>query len=218
MRALEDLLTWPTADRLLRAGGGPHLHRSVNRSGRALDHARIRSASGAITLAHLDPALQFFNAENVVPSARRAFGEWGNAVVVVGRSGHASAIPPANTPSAFAISPWRWQRLRLIPRLEESPVQDAIIIAGDPAPRISRRYGGSIYLPDKQKSGTLLENLSDWRRHKDPDLISLPEGLHSPPTSNSFFAPAARRDGFIRAVHRRLISRATRPPLQDGHR
>ena len=110
--------------------------RSVGRQGwyraaAALDHPERRVRHAAATLAHLDPKLQF-NAERVIELLAEAVGQWDMTTVLViepdfrQRNAARSELQSAGI-LAFTAGDGFEGRLRL----NEAPVKDAIIIAGD---------------------------------------------------------------------------------------
>lgn len=143
----------------------------------ALDHAdkTVRYAA-ATALAHLDPKLQFFNSEKVVPILADAVGEWGMRVVVVVDQDYRQRNTSRDQLQKQGYLVYTASNgFDLMQRLEESPVKDAIIIAGDLLPSLKDEYGGPIDVPE-QKAETLVEKLAkDWRAEKTPVFISLPE-------------------------------------------
>lgn len=143
----------------------------------ALDHAdKTVRYQAAATLAHIDPALQFFNSEKVVALLAEAVGEWGMRVVVVidedyrQRNTARDALQKQGYLVYTGETGWD-----LMQRLEESPVKDAIIIAGDLSKQLRDEHGAPVDVPE-QKAETLVEKLKkDWRAEKTPIFISLPE-------------------------------------------
>jgi CheY-like chemotaxis protein len=143
----------------------------------ALDHAdKTVRYQAAATLAHLDPSLQFFNSEKVVALLADAVGEWGMRVVVVIDQDYRQRNTAREQLQRQGYLVYTGETgFDLMQRLEESPVKDAIIIAGDLLPQLRDEYGGSIDVPE-QKAETLIAKLkSDWRAEKTPVFISLPE-------------------------------------------
>lgn len=143
----------------------------------ALDHPdkTVRYAAAA-ALAHLDPKLQFFNSEKVVPLLADAVGEWGMRVVVVVdqdfRQRNASR-DQLQKQGYLVYTASNGFDLRQ--RLEESPIKDAILLAGDLLPTLKDEYGGPIDVPE-QKAETLIGALAqDPRTEKTPIFITLPE-------------------------------------------
>lgn len=143
----------------------------------ALDHAdKMVRYQAAITLATLDPALGFFNAEKVVPLLSEALGEWGMRVVVVVDQDFRmrNAARDALQRQGYLVFTAQ-NGFDLMQRLEEAPVKDAIIIAGDLLPSLKDEYGARIDVPE-QTAETLVAKLKgDWRAEKTPVFISLPE-------------------------------------------
>ncbi|MBA3685011.1 MAG: HEAT repeat domain-containing protein [Planctomycetes bacterium] len=143
----------------------------------ALDHAdKMVRYQAATTLARLDPALRFFNAEKVVPILADAVGEWGMRVVVVldqdyrQRNTAREHLQRQGYLVYTAVTGFD-----LMQRIAEAPVKDAIIIAGDLLPSIKDEFGASIDVPE-QKAESLVEKLkADGRAEKTPVFISLPE-------------------------------------------
>ena len=98
----------------------------------ALDHSdKMVRYQAAITLAHLDPALKFFNAEKVVGILADAVGEWGNRVILVVDQDYrqrnvARELLQSKGYRVYAVQ----DGFEAMQRLEESPIKDAIILAG----------------------------------------------------------------------------------------
>lgn len=143
----------------------------------ALDHSdKMVRYQAAITLAHLDPALKFFNAEKVVGILADAVGEWGNRVVLVVDQDYrqrnvARELLQSKGYRVYAVQ----DGFEAMQRLEESPIKDAIIIAGDLIPTVRDEKGGIVNV-DEQKADTLVAKLAkDWRAEKTPVFISLPD-------------------------------------------
>jgi CheY-like chemotaxis protein len=143
----------------------------------ALDHAdkTVRYAA-ATALAHLDPKLQFFNSEKVVPLLADAVGEWGMRVVVVVDQDFRQRNTARDQLQKQGYLVYTTSNgYDLEHRLDESPVKDAILIAGDLLPTLKDEYDGPIDVPE-QKAETLVEKLrKDERTAKTPILITLPE-------------------------------------------
>jgi CheY-like chemotaxis protein len=143
----------------------------------ALEHSdKMIRYQAAITLAHLDPALKFTNADKVTAILADAVGEWGNRVVlVVDQDYRQRNVAREQLQSkgfrVFAVQ----DGFEAMQRLEESPIKDAIIIAGDLIPTVRDEKGGIINV-DEQKADTLVGKLAkDWRAEKTPVFISLPD-------------------------------------------
>ena len=143
----------------------------------ALDHSdKMVRYQAAITLAHLDPALKFFNAEKVTSILADAVGEWGNRVVlVIDQDYRQRNVAREQLQSkgfrVFAVP----DGFEAMQRLEESPIKDAIIIAGDLIPTVRDEKGGIVSV-DEQRADTLAGKLAkDWRSEKTPVFISLPD-------------------------------------------
>lgn len=177
MRLLQDVYT-ADADRLLPSreeGLGSDKPGTVLVA--ALDHAdKTVRYQAAATLAHLDPSLKFFNAEKVVPLLADAVGEWGMRVVVVVDQDYRQRNTAREQLQKQGYLVYTAENgFDLMQRLEESPIKDAIIIAGDLLPTYRDEFGGLIDVPE-QKAETLVEQLKkDWRAEKTPVFISLPE-------------------------------------------
>ncbi len=143
----------------------------------ALDHAdKMVRYQAATTLAHLDPALRFFNGEKVVPILADAVGEWGMRVVVVldqdyrQRNSAREQLQRQGYLVYTAVNGYDLQN-----RLAEAPVKHAIIIAGDLLPSLRDEYGGPIDVPE-QKAETLIDKIkADQRNEHTPIFVSLPE-------------------------------------------
>ncbi len=143
----------------------------------ALDHSdKMVRYQAAITLAHLDPSLKFFNADKVTSILADAVGEWGNRVVlVIDQDYRQRNVAREQLQSkgfrVFAVP----DGFEAMQRLEESPIKDAIIIAGDLIPTVRDEKGGIVSV-DEQRADTLAGKLAkDWRSEKTPVFISLPD-------------------------------------------
>jgi CheY-like chemotaxis protein len=143
----------------------------------ALDHPnkQIRYEA-AITLAHLDPALKFANASKVTKVLADAVGEWGTRVVLVVDQDFRSRNSARKELQAKGYVVYAAvDGFEAMQRLEETPIKDAIIIAGDLLPTLKDEHGSLIDVPEQQAL-TLVEQLKkDWRAEKTPVFISLPE-------------------------------------------
>ncbi|MBA2479198.1 MAG: hypothetical protein H0V44_00940 [Planctomycetes bacterium] len=143
----------------------------------ALDHPNKQVRyQAAITLAHLDPALVFFNAQKVVPTLADALGEWGTRVVmVIDQDYRQRNTAREQLHSKGYMVYTAVDGFEAMQRLEESPIKDAIIIAGDLLPSVQDEHGGLVDVPE-QKAGSLVDKFKkDWRSEKTPIFISLPE-------------------------------------------
>lgn len=143
----------------------------------ALDHPeRTIAYQAAITLAHLDPNLQFFGADKVIPLLSQAVGEWGMKVVLLVEPDyrHRNAGRRALLEKGFLVATAK-DGFEAMQRLRETPVKDAIIIAGDMIPQLKNEYGGLIDVPE-QAPNTLIQELKKNDRLADiPIFVSLPE-------------------------------------------
>jgi CheY-like chemotaxis protein len=152
----------------------------------------------AITLAHLDPALKFFNAEKVTSILADAVGEWGNRVVlVVDQDYRQRNVAREQLQSkgfrVFAVP----DGFEAVQRLEESPIKDAIIISGDLIPTVRDEKGGIIAV-DEQRADTLVKKLAkDWRSEKTPIFVSLPDSPELAAKIQAAFAGMENVKGFI---------------------
>lgn len=165
----------------------------------ALDHSdKMVRYQAAITLAHLDPALKFFNAEKVTSILADAVGEWGNRVVlVVDQDYRQRNVAREQLQSkgfrVFAVP----DGFEAMQRLEESPIKDAIIISGDLIPTVRDEHGGIIAV-DEQRADTLVKKLAkDWRAEKTPVFISLPDSPDLAAKIQTAFAGMENVKGFI---------------------
>jgi CheY-like chemotaxis protein len=145
----------------------------------ALDHPnKVVRYQAAITLAHLDPALVFFNAQKVVPTLADAVGEWGTRVVmVVDQDYRQRNTAREQLHSKGYMVYTAVDGFEAMQRLEESPIKDAIIVAGDLLPTVQDEKGNLVDVPE-QKAGSLIDKFKkDWRAEKTPVFISLPEDV-----------------------------------------
>jgi CheY-like chemotaxis protein len=165
----------------------------------ALDHSdKMVRYQAAITLAHLDPALKFFNAEKVVPTLADAVGEWGNRVVLVVDQDYRQRNVAREQLQSKGYRVYAVQDgFEAMQRLEESPIKDAIVIAGDLIPTVRDAHGGIIDV-DEQKADTLVAKLAkDWRSEHTPVFISLPDNPDLAAKIQKAFEGKGNVKGFI---------------------
>ncbi len=177
MRLLEDeYITWPelhlpTTDEGL-AGG-----KVATTLVAAMDHGeRSVRYQAAITLAHLDPKLQFFGSEKVMNLLAEAISEWGMKVILVVEPDyrHRNAARRELLSRGYLVVTAA-NGFEATQRLLEAPIKDAVIIAGDLVPVVRDEHGEVIDVPE-QTAPTLIELI----RTKDrigqvPVFASLPE-------------------------------------------
>jgi len=177
MRALEDRgLAHPeTCLPSAEQGLDPQIPGSVLCA--ALDHPdKLVRYQAAITLAHLDPATAFYNANKVVPTLAEATGEWGMRVVmVVDQDYHQRNDARERLQQKGYIVATASDGFEAMSRLEESPVKDAIIIAGDLVPTVQDEKGQLVDVPEQKAASLVAELKADWRAQNTPIFISLPE-------------------------------------------
>ncbi len=165
----------------------------------ALDHSdKMVRYQAAITLAHLDPALKFFNAEKVTAILADAVGEWGNRVVLVVdqdyRQRNVAREQLQSRGFRVFAGPAGFEAMQ---RLEESPIKDAIIISGDLIPTVRDAKGGIIAV-DEQRADTLVGKLAkDWRAEKTPIFVSLPDNPELAAKIQKAFEGMSNVKGFI---------------------
>ena len=177
MRILQD--EWLTRAKDILPGSGDGL--DGGKAGTvlvaALDHPeRTVAYQAAITLAHLDPDLQFFGADKVIPLLSQAVGEWGMKVVLLVEPDyrHRNAGRRALLEKGFLVATAK-DGFEAMQRLQETPVKDAIIIAGDMIPTLKNEHGAIIKVAE-QRPDTLIEKIKATPRLADmPIFLSLPE-------------------------------------------
>ena len=132
----------------------------------------------AITLATIDPSLQYANADRVTKVLADALGEWGSRVILVvdqdfrSRNSARKELQSKGFVVYTAVDGFEGMQ-----RLEETPIKDSIVIAGDLLPTLKDEHGAMIDVPEQQ-AVTLVEQLKkDWRAEKTPIFISLPENV-----------------------------------------
>ncbi len=165
----------------------------------ALDHTdKMVRYQAAITLAHLDPTLKFFNAEKVIPTLADAVGEWGNRVVLVVDQDYRQRNVAREQLQSKGYRVYAVQDgFEAMQRLEESPIKDAIVIAGDLIPTVRDSHGGIIDV-DEQKADTLVAKLAkDWRSEHTPVFISLPDNPELAAKIQKAFDGKGNVKGFI---------------------
>jgi len=143
----------------------------------ALDHPEKRVRyEAAITLAHLDPQIRFFNAEKVIPLLSEAVGEWGMlATLVIDQDfRHRNMAREALMQQGFLVFT-AGDGFDARNRLNESPVKDAIIIAGDLVPALRDNFGNVIDVPEQTALGLVEVFKNDPRTENTPVFIALPE-------------------------------------------
>jgi len=164
----------------------------------ALDHGdkRVRYQA-AITLAHLDPHGRFFNAERVPTLLADAVGEWGMRVIAVVDQDYRHRNAARQGLQSHGYLPRVLvDGFDLMQALEETPMKDAILIAGDLLPNLRDEYGKQADVPE-QKLDTLIAALrKDWRSEKTPILIALPENPELAGKIQAAFE--GKVDGFVR--------------------
>lgn len=143
----------------------------------ALEHPekRIRYQAAA-TLAHLDPALKFFNADKVVTLLSEAVGEWGmlTALVIEADYRHRNtARSELQGQGLLAFTAGDGFEARQ--RLNESPIKDAIIIDGTLQGGLRDEHGVVIDVDEQTPAGLFKVFANDPRTAKTPIFISLPE-------------------------------------------
>ncbi len=143
----------------------------------ALDHPdKMVRYQAAITLAHLDPALAFFNANKVVPILAEATGEWGMRVVmVVDQDYHQRNDARDRLQQKGYVVATAGDGFEAMERLQETPVKDAIIIAGDLIPTVTDEKGQLVDVPEQKAISLVAELKADWRAASTPIFIALPE-------------------------------------------
>ena len=143
----------------------------------ALDHPDRRVAyNAAVTLAHLDPKLEFFNAEKVISTLSQAVGEWSMKVVLVVDQDYRSRNAARNElqkQGFFVITAADGFEARA--RLAETPVKDAIIVAGDLIPVLRDEWGKTIEVPEQTAAGLITVLKADRATAETPIFVSLPE-------------------------------------------
>ncbi len=143
----------------------------------ALDHPeKVVRYQAAITLAHLDPTVVFFNADKVIPVLGDALGEWGRRVVlVVDQDFRQLNSAREQLQKAGFMVYTASDGFQAMQRLQETPIKDAIIVSGLLVPTVKDANGNFVDVPEQQ-AGSLIEELKkDWRSAKTPILMSLPD-------------------------------------------
>lgn len=130
----------------------------------------------AITLAHLDPSLTFANADKVTKVLSDALGEWGTRVVLVVDQDYRSRnTARRELQSKGYVVYAAADGFEAMQRLEETPIKDALIIAGDLLPTLKDEHGVLVDVPEQQAVSLVEQLKKDWRAEKTPVFISLPE-------------------------------------------
>lgn len=143
----------------------------------ALEHPEKRVRyQAAVTLAHLDPTLEFFAAELVVPLLAEAVGEWGMKVVLVVEPDYRerNAARKALWDQGFLVFTAN-DGFEARSLLAKTPVKDAIILAGDLEPSLRDEFGRVIEVPEQNASGMIDVLRADPSTEKTPIFLSLPE-------------------------------------------
>lgn len=198
MRQLQDR-TLARADTYLPAGQlAPEKMAAVLAA--ALDSPnKLIRYEAAITLATLDPTLQFANADRVTKVLADALGEWGSRVILVVdqdfRSRNSARKELQNQGFVVYAAVDGFEAMQ---RLEETPIKDSIVIAGDLLPTLKDEHGILIDVPEQQ-AVTLVEQLKkDWRAEKTPVFISLPENVELANKIQKAFEGKDTVKGFIK--------------------
>ena len=143
----------------------------------ALDHPDRRVAyNAAVTLAHLDPQRKFFNAEKVIPTLSQAVGEWSMKVVLVVDQDYRSRNAARNElqkQGFFVVTAADGFEARA--RIAESPVKDAIVVAGDLIPVLRDEWGKTLEVPEQTAAGLIATFKADRATAQTPIFLSLPE-------------------------------------------
>ncbi len=130
----------------------------------------------AITLAHLDPTLVFANADKVTKVLGDALGEWGTRVILVVDQDFRSRNSARRELQAKGYVVYAAaDGFEATQRLEETPIKDALVIAGDLLPTLKDEHGVLIDVPEQQALSLVEQLKKDWRAEKTPVFISLPE-------------------------------------------
>ncbi len=130
----------------------------------------------AITLAHLDPTMVFANSEKVTKVLGDALGEWGTRVVlVVDQDFRSRNSARRELQSKGFVVYAAADGFEAMQRLEETPIKDALVIAGDLLPTLKDAHGVLIDVPEQQAVSLVQQLAKDWRAEKTPIFISLPE-------------------------------------------
>ncbi|MFW5829307.1 MAG: HEAT repeat domain-containing protein [Planctomycetota bacterium] len=158
----------------------------------ALDHGdRTVRYQAAITLAHLDPGFAFSGSDKVMPLLAEAVGEWGMQVVLVLEPDYRyrnAAVRELQDQGYLVVA--ARDGFEAISRLNESPVKDAIIVAGDLGPTTT---GESRALAVAEHSApSLVAKIRSEQRWSDiPVFISLPESDQAAHAVQSSFTDVA---------------------------
>ncbi len=143
----------------------------------ALDHPdKVVRYQAAITLAHQDPTVPFFNAEKVVPVLADALGEWGMRVVLVVDQDYRSLNAAREQLQKAGYMVYTASNgFECMQRLQETPIKDAIIISGQLVPTVTDDKGTVVDVPEQQTATLVDELKKDWRSAKTPIFIALPD-------------------------------------------
>lgn len=143
----------------------------------ALEHPekRIRYQAAA-TLAHLDPAIRFFNSERVVPLLSEAVGEWGMITVLVLEEDFRhrnTARSELQNKGMLAFTANDGFQARA--QLNEAPVKDAIIISGTLQPALRDEHGVVIDVKEQTPAGLVELFSNNPATAETPIFIAVPE-------------------------------------------
>lgn len=119
----------------------------------------------------------FYGAEKVVPTLAQALGEWGVRVVLVVDPDYRqrNAARAALQAKGFLVITAA-DGFEAVNRLGESPVKDAVIVAGDLGPSFKDDQGVLIDVPQQSAFGLVTQVLaSDPRLGGAPVFVSLPD-------------------------------------------
>lgn len=166
----------------------------------ALDHPnKLIRYEAAITLATLDPAADFANAGKVTKVLADAVGEWGTRVVLVIDQDFRSRNSARKELQAKGYAVYAAvDGFEAMQRLEETPIKDAVIIAGDLLPSLKDEHGSLIDVPEQQAASLVDQLAKDWRAEKTPVFISLPENPEVAGKIQKTFEGKASVKGFVK--------------------
>ena len=143
----------------------------------ALDHGEksIRYQA-ATTLSYLDPGLEFFGREKVIPLLAEAVSEWGMKVVLVVEPDYRYRNKARGEllRKGFLVVT-ATDGYEAMQRLREAPMKDAIIVAGDLQPTLRDEHGEVIDIPE-QTAPTLTAKIRSIPSFEQlPIFIATPE-------------------------------------------
>jgi CheY-like chemotaxis protein len=198
MRQMQDRLLVRADDYLPKGSLLPEKAGTILAAALDLPNKLVRYEA-AITLAHLDPTMVFANSDKVTKVLGDALGEWGTRVIlVVDQDFRSRNSARRELQSKGFVVYAAADGFEAMQRLEETPIKDALVIAGDLLPTLKDAHGALIDVPEQQAVSLVQQLAKDWRAEKTPIFISLPENPNLANKIQKAFEGSATVKGFIK--------------------